>query len=120
MDQFVNSISSINDTNDNIILSSSSTSSVHNFLTNSTIQNNGFQLPTSLLNQKVLISVTGPHGTDIIGCVLECMAKYDYEIEDFTLSRLYHNVTFSVLTTVKQESVVLFRDLSDAVIQWDG
>ncbi|CAH1763481.1 1497_t:CDS:2 [Entrophospora sp. SA101] len=83
-------------------------------------QNNKFPLPTSILNQKVLISITGPHGTDIIGCVLECMAKHECEIEDFTLFRLYHNVTFSVLTTMKHENVELFCDLSDAARKWDG
>ncbi|CAG8482930.1 13688_t:CDS:2 [Racocetra fulgida] len=78
-------------------------------------------LPSNLLpNQKILVSLTGPHGTDIIGCVLDCMAKNSCEIEDFMLSRLYHNVTFGVLITLKSDNSDLFRDLAEAAQKWDG
>ncbi|KAG9292278.1 hypothetical protein G9A89_009090 [Geosiphon pyriformis] len=77
--------------------------------------------PTTLLpNQKILVSLTGRHGTDIIGCVLECVAAHDCDIEDFMLSRLYHNVTFGVLINLKFDSVELFRDLAEAARKWDG
>nr|CAG8446237.1 3521_t:CDS:2 [Entrophospora candida] len=90
--------------------------------TNTSIQKNRFPSLASLSkDQKALISITGSHGTDIIGCVLECMAKHDYVIEDFNLSRLYHNVTFSVLTTLKRENAEeLFNDVSDAAKKWDA
>ncbi|CAG8542385.1 HAD-like domain-containing protein [Gigaspora rosea] len=73
-----------------------------------------------LPQQKILVSLTGPHGTDIIGCVLDCMAKNDCEIEDFMLSRLHHNVTFGVLITLKSDNANLFRDLDEAAKKWDG
>ncbi|CAG8537570.1 13123_t:CDS:2 [Ambispora gerdemannii] len=83
--------------------------------------NNELFPPTALLpNQKVLITLTGPHGTDIIGCVLECVAVHDCEIEDFMFSRLYHNVTFGVLITLTSNSVELFRDLAQGARKWDG
>ncbi|CAG8570795.1 9023_t:CDS:2 [Ambispora leptoticha] len=83
--------------------------------------NNELFPPASLLpNQKVLISLTGPHGTDIIGCVLECVAAHDCEIEDFMFSRLYHNATFGVLIALRSNSVELFRDLAQGARKWDG
>ncbi|CAG8670690.1 19413_t:CDS:2 [Dentiscutata erythropus] len=82
---------------------------------------NNWLPPSKLLpHQKILVSLTGPHGTDIIGCVLDCVAKNDCEIADFMLSRLYHNVTFGVLITSKSDNVNLFRDLAEASKKWDG
>ncbi|CAG8509197.1 2590_t:CDS:2 [Dentiscutata heterogama] len=83
-------------------------------------QNNWLPPSNLLPHQKILVSLTGPHGTDIIGCVLDCMAKNDCEIEDFMLSRLYHNVTFGVLITLKSDNANLFRDLAEASKKWDG
>ncbi|CAG8729387.1 15574_t:CDS:2, partial [Funneliformis caledonium] len=77
--------------------------------------------PSDLLpHQKVIASLTGPHGTDIIGSIFECMAKHDCEVEDFMLSRLYHNVTFGVLITLNSDNIDLFRDLAEASRKWDG
>ncbi|CAB4481144.1 phosphoserine phosphatase serb [Rhizophagus irregularis] len=77
--------------------------------------------PLDLLpHQKVIASITGPHGTDIIGCVLECMAKHDCVIEDFMLSRLYHDVTFGVLIALRSDDIDLFKDLAEASRKWDG
>ncbi|ORX61516.1 phosphoserine phosphatase serb [Hesseltinella vesiculosa] len=71
-------------------------------------------------NQKVLVSLSGPHGTDIIGAVLTCLARHPCTIEDFMLSRLYHNVTFGVLITLQSDNVTVFRDLADAAQRWDA
>lgn len=71
-------------------------------------------------NQKVLVSLSGPHGTDIVGAVLECLARHPCAIEDFMLSRLYHNVTFGVLITLQSDNVAVFRDLAEAAQQWDA
>ncbi|KAI8336113.1 HAD-like domain-containing protein [Chlamydoabsidia padenii] len=71
-------------------------------------------------NQKVLVSLSGPHGTDIVGAVLECLARHPCAIEDFMLSRLYHNVTFGVLITLQSDNVGVFRDLAEAAQQWDA
>ncbi|KAG0171783.1 hypothetical protein DFQ30_000390 [Apophysomyces sp. BC1015] len=71
-------------------------------------------------NQKVLVSLAGPHGTDIIGAVLECLARHPCTIDDFMLSRLYHNVTFGVLLTLGSDNVNIFRDLADAAHKWDA
>ncbi|RIA97021.1 HAD-like domain-containing protein [Glomus cerebriforme] len=88
--------------------------------TSPTIKKNLFPPSNLLPHQKVIVSLTGPHGTDIIGCVLECMAKHDCEIEDFMLSRLYHDVTFGVLITLNTHNIDLFRDLAEASRKWDG
>lgn len=71
-------------------------------------------------NQKVLVSLSGPHGTDIVGAVLDCLARHPCDIEDFMLSRLYHNVTFGVLITLQSDNVAIFRDLSEAAKKWDA
>ncbi|KAF9974716.1 hypothetical protein BGZ73_001835 [Actinomortierella ambigua] len=77
--------------------------------------------PAAMLpHQKVLISMSGPHGTDIIGSLLHCAAKYDCELEDFSFARLYHNVTFAILITVKKDDLAIFQDLASAAKQWDA
>src|SRR6185312_881795 len=45
---------------------------------------------------------------------------FGVEIEDFMLSRLYHNVTFGVLIVLRSNSVELFRDLAKSAQKWDG
>lgn len=79
-------------------------------------------LPPAMVgvNQRVLVSMSGPHGTDIIGAVLECLARHPCEINDCMLSRLYHNVTFGVLITLRSDNVAVFRDLADAAQKWDA
>ncbi|KAF7728567.1 hypothetical protein EC973_005971 [Apophysomyces ossiformis] len=79
-------------------------------------------LPPALVgpNQKVLVSLSGPHGTDIIGAVLECLARHPCTVDDFMLSRLYHNVTFGVLLTLGSDNVNIFRDLAEAAHKWDA
>jgi len=86
----------------------------------SSTKKNWFPPLDFLPHQKVIVSLTGPHGTDIIGCVLECMAKHDCEVEDFMFSRLYHNVTFSVLITLRSDNIDLFKDLTETSRKWDG
>ncbi|KAI8981032.1 HAD-like domain-containing protein [Pilobolus umbonatus] len=71
-------------------------------------------------NQKVLVSLSGPHGTDIIGAVLDCLARHPCQIDDFMLSRLYHNVTFGVLISLQSDNIAIFRDLADAAKKWDA
>jgi glycine cleavage system regulatory protein len=71
-------------------------------------------------NQKVLVSLSGPHGTDIVGAVLDCLARHPCDIDDFMLSRLYHNVTFGVLITLQSDNVAIFRDLAEAAQKWDA
>jgi phosphoserine phosphatase SerB len=77
--------------------------------------------PSSIMPQhNVLIQLSGRHGTDIIGCVLESMAKFNCTIIDFMLSRLYHNVTFGVLVRLTDESVGIFNHLSENARKWDA
>lgn len=71
-------------------------------------------------NQKVLVSLSGPHGTDIVGAVLDCLARHPCDVDDFMLSRLYHNVTFGVLITLQSDNVAIFRDLAEAAQKWDA
>lgn len=77
--------------------------------------------PTFIVpNQKVLVSLSGPHGTDIVGAVLDCLARHPCNVDDFMLSRLYHNVTFGVLITLHSDNVAIFRDLAEAAQKWDA
>ncbi|KAJ1806898.1 Phosphoserine phosphatase, partial [Coemansia sp. RSA 2598] len=70
--------------------------------------------------QTVMISLRGPHGTDIIGAVLGCLKKHRCQIADFSLSRLHHDVTFGVLVYLQNRDVDLFGDLANAAQRWDG
>lgn len=77
--------------------------------------------PAALLpHQRVLISMSGPHGTDIIGTLLHCAAKYECAVEDFSFARLYHNVTFTILITIKKDDMDIFKDLAAAAKRWDA
>lgn len=77
--------------------------------------------PTSLLSsQKIVISMRGPHGTDIIGSLLEKIARYDVLIEDLMISRLYHNVTCAVLVKIMTEDIQLFKDLAEGASKWEA
>ncbi|KAI8147055.1 HAD-like domain-containing protein [Fennellomyces sp. T-0311] len=76
--------------------------------------------PKAMLDQKVLVSMAGPHGTDIVGAVLECLAKHPCDINDCMLSRLYHHVTFGVLITLKTNDSAIFTDLAEAAAKWDA
>ncbi|RKP37724.1 HAD-like domain-containing protein [Dimargaris cristalligena] len=73
-----------------------------------------------VLQQKVLISLSGPHGTDIIGSLLQCVARYRCPIEDFMFSRLYHQVTFGVLVTLVPEDLALYDELVIAAQEWEA
>ncbi|KAJ2850982.1 Phosphoserine phosphatase [Coemansia brasiliensis] len=70
--------------------------------------------------QTVMISLRGPHGTDIIGGVLGCLSKHQCQIVDFSLSRLHHDVTFGVLVHLHDRNVDLFGDLVKTAQRWDG
>ncbi|KAI8827086.1 HAD-like domain-containing protein [Fimicolochytrium jonesii] len=84
-------------------------------------QKDGYFPPSSLLpQQKLLVTMAGPHGTDIIDAVLENLATNNCEMEDFVLSRLYHNVTFGCLIRLRSESVNLFKDLAESARKWDA
>ncbi|KAF9361068.1 hypothetical protein BGX26_006156 [Mortierella sp. AD094] len=77
--------------------------------------------PAPLLpHQRVLISMSGPHGTDIIGTLLACAAKYQCGVDDFSFARLYHNVTFAILITIKNDDMDIFKDLAGAAKRWDA
>ncbi|KAJ1972595.1 Phosphoserine phosphatase [Dimargaris verticillata] len=94
-------------------------------LSNVDLRNNGFDaslhdLTLQLPHQRVLISLSGPHGTDIIGSVLKCVAKYGCAIEDFMFSRLYHQVTFGVLVTLTSRHLKIYLDLCQAAEDWEA
>ncbi|KAJ2529873.1 Phosphoserine phosphatase, partial [Coemansia sp. RSA 1933] len=70
--------------------------------------------------QTVMISLRGPHGTDIIGGVFGCLANHHCQVVDFSLSRLHHDVTFGVLVHLHNRDVDLFSDLAKTAHEWDG
>ncbi|KAJ1819644.1 Phosphoserine phosphatase [Coemansia sp. RSA 2675] len=70
--------------------------------------------------QTVMISLRGPHGTDIIGGVLRCLSTHKCQIVDFSLSRLHHDVTFGALVHLHNRDVDLFSDLAKTAQKWDG
>jgi phosphoserine phosphatase SerB len=77
--------------------------------------------PEALLpQQQVFASLTGPHGTDIVGAVLAIMAQHQCELIDMNLSRLYHNLSFGVIFKLSAQSVDVFHDLAEAAKQWRG
>ncbi|KAJ3376595.1 hypothetical protein HDU92_009208 [Lobulomyces angularis] len=61
-----------------------------------------------------------PPPNNIIGAVLQCVSKYNLPVEDFVLSRLYHNVTFGCLTKINNESVQIFQDLNVLAKKWES
>ncbi|KAI9503157.1 HAD-like domain-containing protein [Coemansia spiralis] len=70
--------------------------------------------------QTAMITLRGPHGTDIIGGVLSCLAKHHCQIVDFSLSRLHHDVTFGIIVSLHDRDVDLFSDLATTAQKWDG
>ncbi|KAL7747670.1 Phosphoserine phosphatase [Sorochytrium milnesiophthora] len=75
-------------------------------------------LPT----QRLLITLSGPHGTDIISALLQCISHAHVKIEDFSFSRLYHHVTFAVLvrlpSDIEQTNLDFFKQLAKSAAQW--
>ncbi|KAJ3189514.1 hypothetical protein HDU85_003145 [Gaertneriomyces sp. JEL0708] len=87
----------------------------------SNVPKNAWFPPAALLpQQKVLVTMSGPHGTDIIGAVLENLARHNCEVHDFALSRLYHNVTFGCLIRLASDNVNIFSDLAQSARKWDA
>ncbi|KAI9144788.1 HAD-like domain-containing protein [Paraphysoderma sedebokerense] len=78
--------------------------------------------PASLLpSQRILITLSGPHGTDILSALLSCIAAYNCKIEDFSFSRLYHNVTFAVLIRLSSDVTVdMFKKLAANAKKWEA
>jgi hypothetical protein len=79
--------------------------------------------PRALLpSQKVLITLSGPHGTDIMGCLLEHLSRYNdsIPIEDLMFSRLFHNVTCAVLVRLNADSAQLFKELGQGARKWEA
>ncbi|PVV04414.1 hypothetical protein BB560_001092 [Smittium megazygosporum] len=79
-------------------------------------------LPVSLKtnDHHVAVSLRGPHGTDIIGSVLECCSKYNCKLLDFSLSRYHHDVVFGVFISVPGELISFYNLLVQKARRWDG
>ncbi|OMJ12329.1 Phosphoserine phosphatase [Smittium culicis] len=69
---------------------------------------------------RIAISLRGPHGTDIIGGLLECCANHNSSVLDFSFSRLHHNVVFGALVEVSGSVADLFNSLVKTARKWDG
>ncbi|CDS06220.1 hypothetical protein LRAMOSA08748 [Lichtheimia ramosa] len=76
--------------------------------------------PLASKDKQVLVTMAGPHGTDIVGAVLDCLANHPCDINDCMLSRLYHHVTFGVLITLRSDSDAIFKSLAAAAEKWDA
>ncbi|KAI9218737.1 hypothetical protein BC828DRAFT_387811 [Blastocladiella britannica] len=60
--------------------------------------------PAALMpGQQVLITLAGPHGTDITGALLAVLAQHYLHVVDFSFSRLHHQVTFAVRVHLPSE-----------------
>ncbi|PVU90290.1 hypothetical protein BB561_004940 [Smittium simulii] len=68
----------------------------------------------------IAVSLRGPHGTDIIGGILECCSNYECRILDFSLSRLHHDVVFGVFLAISGKFIDLYNDLVRTARIWDG
>ena len=76
---------------------------------------------SNLSSQKIIITMSGPAGTDIMGSLLDILARYDIQnIDDFVFSRLYHNVTCSVLVKLNTDCSGIFHDLNKSARKWDA
>ncbi|KAI9184338.1 Phosphoserine phosphatase [Blastocladiella emersonii ATCC 22665] len=84
--------------------------------------------PTALLpGQRVLITLSGPHGTDITAALLEVIAKAGLTMEDFSFSRLHHQVTFAVRVQLPAGGAaadaldgVFVQELTAAAKRWNA
>ncbi len=88
--------------------------------TETSVISNRFPPLESLDSQKIMISMSGPHGTDIIGAVLDGLARYDVKIEDIMLSRLHHNVTCAALVRINTDNVQMYKDLARGARKWEA
>ncbi|RKO97743.1 hypothetical protein CXG81DRAFT_2895, partial [Caulochytrium protostelioides] len=75
----------------------------------------GFDLP-----QRILISIAGDHGTDIINTLLEATAAHGLGILDFSLARRHHHVTFGAVVVLTSEAIGIFSALTEAARRWDA
>ncbi|KNE59998.1 phosphoserine phosphatase SerB [Allomyces macrogynus ATCC 38327] len=80
--------------------------------------------PAALLpSQRVLITMSGPHGTDIIAALLECISKANLRVDDFSFARLHHHVTFAVLVQLPASpplDVAFVKDLTATAKRWNA
>ncbi|KAJ1500907.1 hypothetical protein HMI54_006766 [Coelomomyces lativittatus] len=82
---------------------------------------NPLTFPPTLINpsQRTLITMSGPHGTDIMTALLSSISELNLPIFDFSFARLHHHVTFTVL--VQLPSCLdedWFKNLRDISNQW--
>lgn len=50
-----------------------------------------------------LITMCGPHGTDIMASLMESLAEMQITVRDFSFGRMLHHVTFAALVELKYE-----------------
>jgi phosphoserine phosphatase SerB len=79
-----------------------------------------FPLAALLEPQKVLITLSGSHGTDIIAAMLQCLILSQINIHDFSFSRLHHHVTFAVLVQLPESGTQpnFIKSLADTARKW--
>ncbi|KAJ1920833.1 Phosphoserine phosphatase [Mycoemilia scoparia] len=70
--------------------------------------------------QTVTITLRGPHGTDIIGAVLDSCTQFRCRVLDFSLSRFHHHVSFGVVVKIPAADIGLFNHLSANAQKWDA
>ncbi|ORZ38776.1 hypothetical protein BCR44DRAFT_1479240 [Catenaria anguillulae PL171] len=79
--------------------------------------------PTALLpGQRLLITLSGPHGTDITAALLNVLGTHGLTLEDFSFSRLHHQVTFAVRVHLPNQfdDDSLVSDLAAAAKKWNA
>lgn len=89
----------------------------------------GLSIPASLGEQEseektgpVLLSLAGPHGTDIFKALLDVCVLFGAKVEDFVFSRLRHQVTFTVqsILTEQMQKEGIYKELRKVALRWDA
>lgn len=65
------------------------------------------------LAQRIVVTVTGSQGTDILGCMVRALARYKSVIHDVSLARVHHAMTVGALVALHSDDVDVFRELTE-------
>jgi len=71
-------------------------------------------------DERVLVTLTGVHGTDILDCAMLVISNYQSIIHDISFSRIAHNLTVGVLLELKSHDINIFKDFIEAGSKLDA
>lgn len=71
------------------------------------------------VDKKFLLSMSGPHGTDIIKLMLKSLSANCCCIHDFAFSRMHHNITFACIIPMPANGTALLQELQKVSHEWN-